>query len=681
MFIKLLQLRRFKKFDELELFFTSGINVIKGPNEEGKSTLVAALLAGLFLDPKSRSQSKVLPLKSWHHEQLFETNTVFVTDANKQYLLQKDFENKEILLRDENKKNEWKTFDEVREIIATETGLSSPELFAATAMIEQDKVAEISSGKKELEKSLQILVTAGQDSANVQDILKSLDKEIKNYNRGVDRPVSNPGLIRKISDELTSVTAEISKEAGGVQTIDKVRSENDELVKRTEQNKKDLDQKKELKDLNLQFRDLSGKLEKYEKDLTDVTTTISELEKINNELRNNKKSLSIFKDWEKRNLDKDEDSLTRLSERVAMAKSIVTEEIKAKRPTWPWLVGGALIVLGLIGLAIYWYTSLLALIGIAVIIFGFTQKSQKQVAIHDKHEADKEDKKLAELLKDLGVKTLEEFKKKKEEMVSIHNKEQELMSERKGILRDRKENDLEKQKTVLARDIAVTEAKITDEMKQAKLSPEEWHKLDKDIEELDRQFRNDREHYEKNLGIIEQYEKSSHDLVAMEERQEQLQGKLDFVKEQEQVLETVKNFMLNSSVDVVKTSKTRLQKNLNEILPTITNGKYKKVEVADDLSFTVFSDEAGDKIVPEKSLSRGAIDQFYLAVRFAFIDLISEGKKPPIILDDPFVTFDKSRRAATMGLLKDLAKDYQIFLFTASDDYDKYANKVIALNG
>jgi uncharacterized protein YhaN len=59
--------------------------------------------------------------------------------------------------------------------------------------------------------------------------------------------------------------------------------------------------------------------------------------------------------------------------------------------------------------------------------------------------------------------------------------------------------------------------------------------------------------------------------------------------------------------------------------------------------------------------------------------LISENKKPVVIMDDPFVTFDKHRRKNALKLLKSLSKKYQILLLTCHDFYDGYEDKLIEL--
>lgn len=70
-------------------------------------------------------------------------------------------------------------------------------------------------------------------------------------------------------------------------------------------------------------------------------------------------------------------------------------------------------------------------------------------------------------------------------------------------------------------------------------------------------------------------------------------------------------------------------------------------------------------ILPHSALylSRGTVDQLYLAVRLAVCQLCLP-EKPPILLDDALVTFDDQRLKLALELLKELAGEQQILLFT-----------------
>ena len=63
------------------------------------------------------------------------------------------------------------------------------------------------------------------------------------------------------------------------------------------------------------------------------------------------------------------------------------------------------------------------------------------------------------------------------------------------------------------------------------------------------------------------------------------------------------------------------------------------------------------------SLSRGTADQLYLAVRLAVCRLCLPGDTP-IVLDDALDAFDDGRMALALGLLRELAGERQILLFT-----------------
>ena len=57
------------------------------------------------------------------------------------------------------------------------------------------------------------------------------------------------------------------------------------------------------------------------------------------------------------------------------------------------------------------------------------------------------------------------------------------------------------------------------------------------------------------------------------------------------------------------------------------------------------------------------MDQLYLAVRLAVCDLCLP-QRPPIVLDDALADFDDGRAAQGLALLRELAEEQQVLLFT-----------------
>jgi uncharacterized protein YhaN len=113
----------------------------------------------------------------------------------------------------------------------------------------------------------------------------------------------------------------------------------------------------------------------------------------------------------------------------------------------------------------------------------------------------------------------------------------------------------------------------------------------------------------------------------------------------------------------------------------ITDGRYRRVRISDeDLSVEVFAPERGDW-VPVSQLSRGTLDALYLAARIALVRFATGGRRPPLLLDDPFVTLDADRAARALEVVKDLAADQQVVYLTTSDRYDAVADAVVVLAG
>ena len=63
-------------------------------------------------------------------------------------------------------------------------------------------------------------------------------------------------------------------------------------------------------------------------------------------------------------------------------------------------------------------------------------------------------------------------------------------------------------------------------------------------------------------------------------------------------------------------------------------------------------------------LSRGTVEQLYLAMRFALVHEYRQQVDLPLVLDDIFVNFDPERTQAALRTLADIAEEGQILFFT-----------------
>src|SRR5262249_47059961 len=98
------------------------------------------------------------------------------------------------------------------------------------------------------------------------------------------------------------------------------------------------------------------------------------------------------------------------------------------------------------------------------------------------------------------------------------------------------------------------------------------------------------------------------------------------------------------------------------------------------LAFRVFSAERDDWVAVT-TLSHGTRDQLYLAARLGLVRQITGDHQPPLILDDPFVSFDDDRAARAVQLLRLVGADFQVILLTCSSRYNALADRVVELPG
>ena len=131
----------------------------------------------------------------------------------------------------------------------------------------------------------------------------------------------------------------------------------------------------------------------------------------------------------------------------------------------------------------------------------------------------------------------------------------------------------------------------------------------------------------------------------------------------------------------MKTATRFLEEKMVADIGRVTDGRYRRVQV-DDKTFDIriHAPERGDW-VDVRTLSQGTLDLVYLVARIGLVRLVTGDRRPPLILDDPFVTFDDERARRALELLRDVARDFQVIYLTTSDRYDASADAVVPLAG
>jgi len=131
----------------------------------------------------------------------------------------------------------------------------------------------------------------------------------------------------------------------------------------------------------------------------------------------------------------------------------------------------------------------------------------------------------------------------------------------------------------------------------------------------------------------------------------------------------------------MRTATRYLEKRMRGDMERLTGGRYRRVAVDDtSLDISVFAPERGGWVRLD-DLSQGTLDAGYLAARLGLVRLVTQDRRPPLVFDDPFVTFDDDRAAQAITVLRELAGDFQVIYLTTSDRYDHAADRVATLPG
>ena len=101
-----------------------------------------------------------------------------------------------------------------------------------------------------------------------------------------------------------------------------------------------------------------------------------------------------------------------------------------------------------------------------------------------------------------------------------------------------------------------------------------------------------------------------------------------------------------------------------EYMSRMTGGRYSQVLINRD--FSAMTRTQSDTVAHDSGfLSAGTLDLLYLAVRLAVCRLaLPEGEPCPLVIDDALVNLDETRMKQAMELLKEIAKERQVILFT-----------------
>lgn len=163
--------------------------------------------------------------------------------------------------------------------------------------------------------------------------------------------------------------------------------------------------------------------------------------------------------------------------------------------------------------------------------------------------------------------------------------------------------------------------------------------------------------------VVERWRREGPELEAEIERLEKLRGEVADFKESLAVAHRELSLIAEQ---VFSQWAGAINERVNEVLAEFNSG-YREVEFSDDLELSVYSAEAGRRLVGREiqHLSKGARDQLNMAVRIAISEYLSAHVgNLPLVFDEPFAHWDDKRFGEGMRFLTKLSQRHQVIVLT-----------------
>lgn len=181
-----------------------------------------------------------------------------------------------------------------------------------------------------------------------------------------------------------------------------------------------------------------------------------------------------------------------------------------------------------------------------------------------------------------------------------------------------------------------------------------------------------KDYSDKVKDLLEEKGSLTNQLNVIENDQKLSQLNQDYINLQSELKTKTKELLtinftkaiLEASMKVYETEKQpKVIKQASEYFKKMTDNKYINIVAPIGSSEIEVIREDLVRFLPQ-FLSRGTVEQLFLAMRFALVKEFSKQLSLPIIMDDIFVNFDYLRLDNTIDVLNDLSHDHQILLFT-----------------
>ena len=722
-----LQLRNVRRHADLDLPLAPGLTVIRGPNESGKSTIQRAL--ELALTRRVTSGSGDLDgMRAWNSGEddrpwvrlEFEQEDF---DGVQKGTLEKAFRGNKGTVKLEADGETITDPARADEVLADLTGIPSEAFFRSTASVRHHELDGLARDEAALRDRLQASISGGDRGTS--RARRKLERALQILNAKGDK---NPGLLKAAEATLATASA---AQRNGEAALEQLEQDRDHLAQaRDERSVAETElteQRSMLEKARLAERLTSERdqaTERFERYSTavDVSRQIEELEASHP----SSNGLPALREA----LTKVRAADIRIREiRAALAGEVEVQfELKAPTPrAWrPTAIAAMLLILGGVAIAAAGQLGVLprdlptiridsvgsglelpgdgilagflVLLGAVLALIGRRQRIRAQDVSRSK------DMRSQEIERRLRGRSMLEQELQMEEVTmanlmaalelpDLAAVEALVAAEEAHIgqilrLRAQLEGLVGREPTETLPDLR-DKAALDVEQKTGALEqlgpiakePRARERLEVAVTDADRALGLARDSEAQAKARVEQNTVDAEEVAGQAESAASWAEQLDLLQRRTRVYEATLRALDTAERATIRTATRYLERRMVGDLERVTAGRYRRVQVDDEnLSLRVFAPERGDW-VDVSSLSQGTLDTVYLAARIGLVRLVTGDRRPPLVLDDPFVTLDDERAKRALELLRDVSRDFQVIYLTTSDRYDDAADAVQLLPG
>ena len=703
------RIRDFRVHRDLDLELAQGLTVVRGPNEAGKSTLQRALEVGLFRRVTAGGL-EIDTLRSWGagEDGRPAVQLDFVQEdleGTRVGSVLKDFRGARGTVRLEL--DGQTTTDPARadELLAELTGIPSEKFFRSTASVRHHEVDDLARDEGALRDRLQASISGADRGTSV--VKRRLDRSLRDLHAKGEK---SPGRLRIAEQAVMRAEAAVSDGEARLAGLERDR---DALVLARDHRAQvdtSLAERRSLLEKARQAERFAAEREvareRFERYLQAVT--VSDAIVGLDQSHPSGHALPLLRQVVERLRVLDRE-IAELRAQLGDGPSAVDYEIVIPKPRWRWLAiaAGVLAVAGLaaaiIGFISGQFPAVIGGLVAAVLGLGLaaTARSQQRAAFDFQRQKQLRDDEIARRLR--GRTQLEDDLKRRVadrdaqlgslELADLPAAEDLLAREDAhvgaiGRARAQLEGLVGKapmETLPTLRDAAALEIEqktsALDALGPIAKEPRARERLEVEVRDQEGALERARDDEAGARARVEQNSVDAEQVAVEVERLAGWREELSVLQRRSRVHQLALDAIVRAERSTMRKATRYLEKRMRGDLERLTGARYRRVRVDDaTLGIRVFAPERGDWVGVEE-LSQGTLDQVYLAARLGLVRLVTQDRRPPLVFDDPFVTFDDDRAARAVAILRELAADFQVIYLTTSTRYDALADRVVVLPG